>query len=143
MPGRAAFSSRLRPANTITLNLPDHEHIRRDIVSAVAGPVALDHFNRIFGPGKVRETTHLRTRLASTIGSSLLLEATVLPRRRWCDGFVSNAHGVQSACNDSAIDAIPIADEVTWRVTIVRAGRRSMTFEVDEIKSMSLCKGRR
>jgi hypothetical protein len=22
---------------------------------------------------------------------------TVLPRRRWCDGFVSNAHGVQSA----------------------------------------------
>ena len=37
---------------------------------------------------------------------------TVLPRRRWCDGFVPNAHGVQSACDDGAIDAIPIADEV-------------------------------
>ena len=41
---------------------------------------------------------------------------TVLPRRRWCDGFVANAHGVQSACNDGAIDAIPIADEVTRRL---------------------------
>jgi len=35
---------------------------------------------------------------------------TVLPRRRWCDGFVPYAHGVQSACDDGAIDAIPIAD---------------------------------
>jgi energy-coupling factor transporter ATP-binding protein EcfA2 len=32
----------------------------------------------------------------------------ILPRWRWCDGFVSNAHGVQSACNDGAIDLIPI-----------------------------------
>jgi CBS domain len=30
----------------------------------------------------------------------------------WCDGFVPNAHGSQSACDDGAIDAIPIADKV-------------------------------
>ena len=41
---------------------------------------------------------------------------TVLPRRRWCDGFVPYAHGVQSACDDGAIDAIPIPDEVAWRL---------------------------
>ena len=40
---------------------------------------------------------------------------TVLPRRRWCDGLVPNAHSVQSACNDGAIDAILIADEVARR----------------------------
>ncbi len=41
---------------------------------------------------------------------------TVLPRRRWYDRPVPNAHGVQSARNDGAIDAIPIADEVAWRL---------------------------
>src|SRR6266567_6272083 len=40
---------------------------------------------------------------------------TVLPRRRWCNGLVPNAHSVQSACNDGAIDAIPIANEVARR----------------------------
>ncbi len=37
----------------------------------------------------------------------------VLPRRRWCDGSVSDAHRSQSACDDGAIDAIAIADKVT------------------------------
>jgi hypothetical protein len=32
---------------------------------------------------------------------------TVLPRRRRCSGLVANAHSVQSARNDGAIDAIP------------------------------------
>jgi hypothetical protein len=39
----------------------------------------------------------------------------ILPRC-WCDGFVPNAHGVQSGCDDAAIDAIPIAEEVTRRL---------------------------
>src|SRR6266566_6533267 len=39
----------------------------------------------------------------------------VLPGRGWRGRLVPDAHGAQSACNDAAIDAIPIADEVTWR----------------------------
>jgi hypothetical protein len=41
---------------------------------------------------------------------------TVLPRRRWCDGFVPDAHGANSARGDVAITAIPIPDEVAWRL---------------------------
>src|SRR6202023_2764635 len=36
----------------------------------------------------------------------------VLPRRGWCGRLVPDAHGAQSACDDAAIDPIPIADEV-------------------------------
>src|SRR5476649_364211 len=36
----------------------------------------------------------------------------ILPRGAWCDGLVPNAHGAQSAGDDGAIDAIPIADKV-------------------------------
>jgi hypothetical protein len=39
----------------------------------------------------------------------------VLPGRGRCDWFVPDAHGTQSACDDAAIDPIPIADEVTRR----------------------------
>src|SRR5271163_4527970 len=38
----------------------------------------------------------------------------ILPRRGRCGRPVPDAHGAQSACNDAAIDAIPIADEVSW-----------------------------
>src|SRR6476620_819043 len=37
----------------------------------------------------------------------------VLPGRGWCGRLVPDAHGAQSACDDAAIDPIPIADEVT------------------------------
>jgi hypothetical protein len=36
----------------------------------------------------------------------------VLPRRGWCNRLVSDAHGLQSAFNGSAVDAISITDEV-------------------------------
>src|ERR1700682_796954 len=36
----------------------------------------------------------------------------ILPRRGWCGRFVPDAHGAQSACDDAAIDPVPIADEV-------------------------------
>src|SRR5665811_2169585 len=36
----------------------------------------------------------------------------ILPRRGRCSRLVPDAHGAQSACDDGAIDAIPIADEV-------------------------------
>src|ERR1700694_3078429 len=39
----------------------------------------------------------------------------VLPGRGWRGRLVPNAHGAQSACDDAAIDPIPIADEVTRR----------------------------
>src|SRR6266496_3259102 len=37
---------------------------------------------------------------------------TVLPRRAWGDGLVTDAHGAQSACDGSAVDSIPIPDQV-------------------------------
>src|SRR5271168_5381241 len=37
----------------------------------------------------------------------------VLPRGCWCNWLVPDAHGAQSACDDSAIDLIPITDEVS------------------------------
>src|SRR5438132_4891556 len=36
----------------------------------------------------------------------------VLPRRAWSDGLVADAHGAQSVRDGSAIDAIPITDQV-------------------------------
>jgi hypothetical protein len=36
----------------------------------------------------------------------------ILPGRGWSSRLVPDAHGAQSACDDGAIDAIPIADEV-------------------------------
>src|SRR5260370_2446142 len=39
----------------------------------------------------------------------------VLPGRGWRGRLVPDAHGAQSACDDAAIDPIPIADEVTRR----------------------------
>src|SRR6202163_494144 len=35
----------------------------------------------------------------------------ILPGRGWCGRLVPDAHGAQSACDDAAIDPIPIADE--------------------------------
>ena len=37
----------------------------------------------------------------------------VLPGRGWRGRLVPDAHGAQSACDDAAIDPIPIADEMT------------------------------
>src|ERR1700676_100958 len=37
----------------------------------------------------------------------------VLPGRGWRGRLVPDVHGAQSACDDAAIDPIPIADEVT------------------------------
>src|SRR6266704_1032624 len=36
----------------------------------------------------------------------------VLPRRAWSDRFVADAHGSQSVPDGSAVDLIPIADQV-------------------------------
>src|SRR5712664_2774055 len=41
----------------------------------------------------------------------------VLPRRAWGDGPVADAHGAQSVRDGSAIDAIPIADQVARRLS--------------------------
>src|SRR5437870_10909062 len=41
----------------------------------------------------------------------------VLPRRAWGDGLVTDAHGAQSVRDGSAIDAIPIADQVARRLS--------------------------
>lgn len=40
------------------------------------------------------------------------LGKAILPRRGWCGRPVSDSHGAQSACDDPAIDLIPIADHV-------------------------------
>src|SRR3979490_2873865 len=39
----------------------------------------------------------------------------VLPGRGWRGRLVPDAHGAQSACDDAAIDPVPIVDEVTRR----------------------------
>src|SRR5213078_4387779 len=36
----------------------------------------------------------------------------VLPRRAWGGGLVTDAHGAQPACDGSAVDSIPIPDQV-------------------------------
>src|SRR5580704_5457634 len=50
----------------------------------------------------------------------------ILPRRGRCGRLVPDTHGAQSACNDVAIDAIPIADEVA-RSLVPRKCRRYLT----------------
>src|SRR6478609_7573368 len=50
----------------------------------------------------------------------------ILPGRTWCGRLVPDAHGAKSACDDAAIDPIPIADEVTRRF-IPRKGLRYLT----------------
>src|SRR5437773_12439036 len=42
---------------------------------------------------------------------------SVLPRRAWGDGLVADAHGAQSVRDGSAIDAIPITDQVARRLS--------------------------
>src|SRR6266480_3502382 len=45
-------------------------------------------------------------------GSDQSFGKAVLPRRAWGDGLVTDAHGAQSACDGSAVDSIPIPDQV-------------------------------
>src|SRR5207249_11829087 len=52
----------------------------------------------------------------------------VLPRRARGDGLVTDAHGAQSACDGSAVDAIPIADQVA-RGLMPREGRRDLACD--------------
>src|SRR5712664_1335898 len=40
------------------------------------------------------------------------LGKTILPGRSWCGRLVPDTHGTQSACDDGAIDAIPVPDHV-------------------------------
>ena len=40
----------------------------------------------------------------------------ILPRRGWSSRLVSNSHGAHSACDNTAIDPIPIADEIARRL---------------------------
>jgi hypothetical protein len=39
-------------------------------------------------------------------------DKAILPRGGWCNRFVPDAHGTQSAYDDGAVDPIPIANEV-------------------------------
>src|SRR5712692_3720621 len=41
----------------------------------------------------------------------------VLPRRAWGDGLVTDAHGAQPVRDGSAVDAIPITDQVARRLS--------------------------
>src|SRR6202011_3585157 len=50
----------------------------------------------------------------------------VLPGRGWCGRLVPDAHGAQSARDDGAINAIPIANEVLWGL-IPRKSLRDLT----------------
>src|ERR1700746_2046208 len=40
----------------------------------------------------------------------------VLPRRGWCSRLVTDAHRAQSARDNTAIDPVPIADEIMRRL---------------------------
>src|ERR1035437_6649891 len=42
----------------------------------------------------------------------------ILPRRGRCRRLVPNARGAQSACDDGAIDTIPIADQIVRRLSV-------------------------
>jgi hypothetical protein len=50
----------------------------------------------------------------------------ILPRRGWRGRLVPDAHGAQSACDNTPIDPIPIADEVV-RSLIPGKGLRYLT----------------
>src|SRR5580692_3612825 len=47
------------------------------------------------------------------------LGKAILPGRGWCNRFVPDAHGSQSACDDRTVDAITVPDHVT-RSTVPR-----------------------
>src|SRR5674476_689963 len=51
----------------------------------------------------------------------------ILPRRCRCGRLVPDAHGAQSACDDRAIDLIPIAKEIFWGI-IPREGRKGLAL---------------
>ena len=46
-------------------------------------------------------------------GSDQPFGKAILPRRGLCSGLVPDAHGAQSACENGALDSIPIPDEIT------------------------------
>src|ERR1700675_3948574 len=48
-------------------------------------------------------------------GSDQPFGNAILPRRGWCGRLVPDADGAQSACDNAAIDPVPIADEVVRR----------------------------
>ena len=50
----------------------------------------------------------------------------ILPRRGWCSRLVADAHGAEAACDNGAVDAIPIANEVFWGL-FPRKGLRDLT----------------
>jgi hypothetical protein len=54
---------------------------------------------------------HMVHALASDRSDQSFGEA-VLPRRAWGDRFVADAHGLQSMHDGSAVEAIPITDQV-------------------------------
>jgi hypothetical protein len=41
---------------------------------------------------------------------------TILPRRGGRNRLIPDAHGAQSASDDSTVGAIPIADQILWRL---------------------------
>src|SRR5436190_19363420 len=57
------------------------------------------------------QDNHMIDALASDRSDQPFGEA-ILPRRAWGDGLVTDAHGAQSACDGSAVDSIPIRDQV-------------------------------
>src|SRR5213596_1952553 len=58
----------------------------------------------------------------------------VLPRRAWGDGLVADAHDAQSVRDGSAIDAIPIADQVALACDPVR-GRMGCDVDPDKVSA--------
>jgi len=69
-------------------------------------------------PAQVRfaQNNHMVDALASYRSDQPFGEA-VLPRRAWRDGLVTDAHSPQSVRDDSAIDAVPITDQVARRLS--------------------------
>ena len=64
-------------------------------------------------PAQVRfaQGDHMVDALASDRSDQSFGER-VLPRRAWSDRFVADAHGTQAVPDGSAVDLIPIADQV-------------------------------
>src|SRR5260221_4596536 len=52
----------------------------------------------------------------------------ILPGRGWCNRLVPNSHGSQSACDDGAIDPIPITDHVA-RSTVPRKSLGELAYD--------------
>ena len=59
-------------------------------------------------------------------GSDQPFGKAVLPRRGWCSRLVPDAHGPQPACNDGAVDPIPVPNEIL-RGIIPRKRRGQLT----------------